>query len=58
MPQPMPVFVVYQTAYTDSTGSIQFRRDVYQRDADIWLHLNRKPQPPLAERGVVNQRGG
>jgi murein L,D-transpeptidase YcbB/YkuD len=58
LPQPIPVFLVYQTAYYDEAGSIQFRRDVYQRDNDIWQHLNRKPQAPLAQRNTVNPRGG
>jgi murein L,D-transpeptidase YcbB/YkuD len=58
LPQPISVFIVYQTAFTDAAGTVEFRRDVYQRDNDIAQHLTRSPQLPLAERGVANQRGG
>jgi murein L,D-transpeptidase YcbB/YkuD len=39
VPKPVPVFVVYETAFADSDGQIQFRPDVYGRDADIWRAL-------------------
>jgi murein L,D-transpeptidase YcbB/YkuD len=39
LPQPVPVFVVYETAFADADGSLQFRPDVYGRDAEIWAHL-------------------
>jgi murein L,D-transpeptidase YcbB/YkuD len=58
LPQPLAVFVVYQTAFADDSGTIQFRRDVYQRDADIAQRLSRAAQVPLAERGASAQRGG
>lgn len=35
-PVPVPVFVVYQTAFVDDDGTLQFRPDVYNRDAEIW----------------------
>jgi murein L,D-transpeptidase YcbB/YkuD len=40
LPQPVPVFLVYQTAFADSEGRLQFREDVYGRDAAIWQHLD------------------
>lgn len=58
LPQPIAVFVVYQTAFTDDSGRVQFRRDVYQRDGDIAQRLSRPSQLPLAERGFSTQRGG
>ncbi|HEV2098736.1 MAG TPA: L,D-transpeptidase family protein [Stellaceae bacterium] len=45
LPAPVPVFVVYQTAFVDTDGKLQFRPDVYGRDADIWAPLNSTPQP-------------
>src|SRR6516162_8044029 len=44
LPAPVPVFVVYQTAFVDSDGKLQFRPDIYDRDADIWAQLNSAPQ--------------
>ncbi|WP_458790591.1 L,D-transpeptidase family protein [Yoonia sp. MH D7] len=39
---PVPVHIVYRTAFTDVTGRLQFRRDIYGRDADIWNALARE----------------
>lgn len=40
---PVPVFVLYQTAFTDSDGTLQFRPDFYNRDDAIWRELQRRP---------------
>jgi murein L,D-transpeptidase YcbB/YkuD len=45
LPVPVPVFVVYQTAFVDINGTLQFRPDVYNRDAEIWPHLSPAQQP-------------
>ena len=37
----VPVHLVYRTAYTQAKGNIQFRNDVYGRDARIWAALER-----------------
>jgi murein L,D-transpeptidase YcbB/YkuD len=58
LPEPIAVFIVYQTAFIDDGGTLEFRRDVYQRDAAIALRLTQSPQVPVATRGVPNQRGG
>lgn len=50
LPQPVPVFVVYQTAFVDSAGNLQFRPDIYGRDAEIWHFLD-------PEQRIVAQRG-
>jgi L,D-transpeptidase YcbB len=48
LPAPIPIFIVYQTAYLESDGSIQFRSDPYERDDEIWQYLTRW-QRPLAQ---------
>lgn len=36
---PVPVHIVYRTAFTHTTGQLNFRRDVYNRDSRIWNAL-------------------
>lgn len=38
---PVPVHLIYRTAFTDGRGGLEFRRDVYGRDARIWEALER-----------------
>ena len=57
LPEPVPVFVVYETAFADAEGRLQFRPDVYGRDAEIWPLLDPERRP-MAEREPFNQRGG
>ena len=58
LPAPMPVFIVYQTAYVESDGSIQFRGDPYDRDEEVWRYLTRAQQLPIAQDSAVGQRKG
>lgn len=37
--QPVPVHLIYRTAFTHAKGHTQYRRDVYGRDADVWNAL-------------------
>ena len=55
---PVPVFFVYQTAFIDQNGALEFRPDVYQRDEEVWAHLRRATQAPVAEREQAGQRRG
>ena len=43
--QKVPVHIVYRTAVADERGNIDYRRDIYGRDAQIW--------DALAARGVA-----
>lgn len=58
LPLPMPIFIVYQTAYVESDGSIQFRSDPYGRDEEIWRYLSRGQQLPVAQDSAPAQRKG
>jgi len=58
LPAPMPIFIVYQTAYVESDGSIQFRADPYERDEEIWHHLTGWQQQPIAQGSAAGQRKG
>jgi L,D-transpeptidase YcbB len=40
LPAPVPVFVVYETAFADADGKLLFRGDIYGRDAEIWQYLD------------------
>jgi murein L,D-transpeptidase YcbB/YkuD len=42
LPKPVPVFVVYETAFADVDDRLQFRTDIYGRDAEIWQYLGPK----------------
>ncbi len=37
--QEVPVHLIYRTAFTQARGRVQFRHDVYGRDAKIWTGL-------------------
>lgn len=40
--KPVPVHIIYRTAFTTAKGQTQFRRDVYGRDAKIWNAMARE----------------
>ena len=38
--QPVPVHIIYRTAFANGKGQMNYRRDVYGRDARIWKALS------------------
>jgi murein L,D-transpeptidase YcbB/YkuD len=44
LPTPMPVFVVYETAFLGTNGALQFRPDFYHRDAEILKNVEKYPE--------------
>jgi murein L,D-transpeptidase YcbB/YkuD len=43
LPEPVPVLLTYFTAWMDETGQVQFREDLYERDAEVLSALNSTP---------------
>ena len=41
--QAIPVFITYFTAWANKNGTIEFRRDIYERDEKVLKALNEKP---------------
>lgn len=39
--EPVPVHILYRTAWVDREGRLQFRNDIYQRDAVLYTALRR-----------------
>ena len=48
---PVPVHLIYRTAIVPADGKVQFRRDIYGRDARIWNALSREGVALRAVRG-------
>jgi murein L,D-transpeptidase YcbB/YkuD len=57
LPKPVPIFVVYETAFAGVDGRPEFRADVYGRDGEIGPYLNPERRA-VVERGAPYRRGG
>lgn len=40
--QPLPIHVLYWTAWVDDSGAVNFRKDIYLRDEAVWKALKRQ----------------
>ena len=47
--QPMPVLILYGTAWVEADGTVHFRRDVYRRDAQVLDALEDEFRPTRSE---------
>lgn len=45
LPAPVPVYLLYWTAFVDAEGRVDFRRDIYQHDPEVLRALSRNPVP-------------
>jgi murein L,D-transpeptidase YcbB/YkuD len=57
LPKAVPVFVIYETAFADADEKLQYRADIYKRDAEIWQALDPKRRMVVAERKAPDQTG-
>jgi len=47
IPRPIPLHLLYMTAWVDETGRLQFRNDIYNRDRDLNAALRKRTPYPL-----------
>lgn len=56
--KPIPVHILYRTAWVDVQGRLQFRNDVYERDQELRAALKQRPESSGQMAEVTMQVGG
>ncbi|HSS75188.1 MAG TPA: L,D-transpeptidase family protein [Thermoanaerobaculia bacterium] len=54
LPKPLPVYILYWTAWVDADGTVELRRDLYGHDAAVGLALAHEP-PVWIERQALRE---
>jgi murein L,D-transpeptidase YcbB/YkuD len=54
--QPVPVFVLYHTAFASPGREVEIRPDFYGRDEALWQRLQKRPQEQVARGGGPQPR--
>jgi len=55
LPKPMPIYILYWTAWVDADGTVELRRDLYGHDAAVGLALAHEP-PVWIERRALREQ--
>jgi hypothetical protein len=55
--RPVPVHILYRTAWVDAQGRLQFRNDIYQRDAKLQAALQGQPMSVDQPTEMASQGG-
>lgn len=58
LPQPVDVYITYQTVSLSPSGGIVFHADPYHRDSEVWQLLNRSGGLPIAQGDGIDARKG
>ena len=58
IPNPIPVHLIYMTAWVDKDNRLQFRDDIYDRDRDLNAALMQRPPDPPPPLATPDRSGG
>jgi murein L,D-transpeptidase YcbB/YkuD len=57
IPNPIPVHLIYMTAWVDRDHRLQFRNDIYHHDRDLNTALKQRPPDPPPPLATMDQSG-